>query len=87
MAKFERRMTKEARRTFVHKGESDASSHRCSLTQRASRIGKHTRTACESLRARDEELLPEVRDSRRLSESPVPRGRARSPVRTERSLG
>src|SRR6185369_2566773 len=39
---------------------------------RAFRIGKPTRPACGSLRARDNELLWKVRDSRKLSESPVP---------------
>ena len=40
--------------------------------RRASRIGEHTRPACGSLRPRDDELLWEVRDSRKLSESPTP---------------
>jgi hypothetical protein len=41
------------------------------MSPRASRIWEHTRPACGSLRPRDE-LLWEVRDSRRLSESPAP---------------
>ena len=40
--------------------------------RRASSIGEHTRPACGSLRPRDDELLWEVRDSRKPSESPAP---------------
>ena len=40
--------------------------------QRASRVGEHTRPACGSLRPRDDELLWELRDSRKFSESPTP---------------
>jgi len=40
--------------------------------RRAFRIGEHAQPACGSVRARDNELLWKVRDSRKLSESPVP---------------